>query len=619
MAWHTSSLYVGDLDLNVTENLLFEHFNRVGPVQSIRVCRDTVTRRSLGYAYVNFANVQDAERALECVNFTEIKGKPCRIMWSQRDPSMRRSGVGNIFIKNLAPTVDDKGLLDTFSVFGNILSCKIARDEHGVSKGYGFVHYENREAAEEAINKFQKHFIEDREVIVTNYNPRKKDKNNTFTNLYVKHFPENWTDEKLREIFSPYGEIKSTRVELDRNTNLSKCFGFVNFTEHASAEAAVKELHNKPIEGDDGAPLTHNLYVVRHETRVERKRDLEKKQLLRSTDRAMQTQGKNLYVKNIDDTISDEQLNIFFSPHGSITSAKIMRNEDGSSKGFGFVCYNDPIEATAAITELHGKMFGNKPITVTLHQPKTIRQQFLANNRNTRGAAPYGGHEPYVASMPYVDGYGASQGRRDPHYAFMPRPNSPRMVPGGRGQAQGGYYVQQPGFMQPQIPPQGYNIAPPRVAMIQQQQHMGQRGQVQGGRGQGPSMGGGAGQGGRVHTIPQSRTQVSGPGNVANNARSNPVRAAQGQVDSNNAQPSNAPSNFAETLSRLDPQNQKQRIGEELYKLIHPHQPGLAGKITGMLLEMDPSELINLIETKDALTSKIDEAINVLRQHGITD
>ena len=84
---------------------------------------------------MNFANVQDAERALECVNFTEIKGKPCRIMWSQRDPSMRRSGVGNIFIKNLAPTVDDKGLLDTFSVFGNILSCKIARDEQGVSKG----------------------------------------------------------------------------------------------------------------------------------------------------------------------------------------------------------------------------------------------------------------------------------------------------------------------------------------------------------------------------------------------------------------------------------------------------------------------------------------------------
>ena len=80
---------------------------------------------------------------MDTMNFDVIKGKPIRILWSQRDPSLRKSGVGN--------------------VFGNILSCKVVCDENG-SKGYAFVHFETQEAADKAIEKMNGMLLNDRKV-----------------------------------------------------------------------------------------------------------------------------------------------------------------------------------------------------------------------------------------------------------------------------------------------------------------------------------------------------------------------------------------------------------------------------------------------------------------------
>merc|ERR1719440_899140 len=289
-----ASLYVGDLQQDVTEAMLYEIFNAVGPVGSIRVCRDRVSRKSLGYAYVNFHNVSDAERALDTLNYSSIKGRSCRLMWSQRDPSVRNSGIGNVYVKNLDPSIDNKGLFDTFSLFGNILSCKVSSTSDGKSKGYGFMQFETDEAAKEAIERVNGVKVGELEVEVLPFEKRKEeettDKDQGFKNLYVKSFPDAWDEDKLREVFGVHGELTAVTKRSDWK---GRPFAFVDFADADAAKKCVEEMHlkemrtpeqveedtksNKNMEKDqEGHPL-HLLYVGKMQSKSERQAEWGKK------------------------------------------------------------------------------------------------------------------------------------------------------------------------------------------------------------------------------------------------------------------------------------------------------------------------------------------------------
>merc|ERR1711939_337627 len=112
-------------------------------------------------------------------------------------------------------TNNNKMLYDTFCTFGNILSCKIAYDDQGRSKGYGFVHYETEEAAETAIEKVGGKMLKEKIVYVGKFKrkaERELEDGSTerkFTNIFVKNLDEEVTEEELTEQFGAFGEITS--------------------------------------------------------------------------------------------------------------------------------------------------------------------------------------------------------------------------------------------------------------------------------------------------------------------------------------------------------------------------------------------------------------------------
>jgi polyadenylate-binding protein len=463
--------------------------------------------------------------------------------------------------------------------------------------------------------------LNEKKVFVGRFIPRKErekelgEKAKMYTNVYVKNFGEELSDESLFEMFKPYGDITSHRV-MTKDTK-SRGFGFVAYDTAEAAEEAVKSLNGKKL-GDEKV-----LYVGRAQKKNERQMELKRKFEQIKIERMSRYQGVNLYVKNLDDSIDDERLRKEFTPFGTITSAKVMM-EDGRSKGFGFVCFSAAEEATKAVTEMNGRIVGSKPLYVALAQKKEDRKAHLASQYMQRMTnmrmqqmgqifQPGGAGGYFVPTIPQPQrfyGPAVTQLRTTPRWASQPQ-------------------VRQQ---------QGAAAAYPNMAAVSASQYrqpgaggVGARQQVQG-NAQNPSAAAAALRnqarpitGQQAAQIQQGRglnAPVAQRGAPSNYKYTTNMRNAPQTVQMP-AQPT-APQAVivkgqepltASMLAAAQPAEQKQMLGERLFPLIEQMYPALAGKITGMLLEIDNSELLHMLEHNESLKSKVEEAVAVLHVH----
>jgi len=181
-----------------------------------------------------------------------------------------------------------------------------------------------------------------------------------------------------------------------------------------------------------------------HRKKAERSAELKRQYEIKRRERINKYQGLNVYVKFLEDHITEEKLRKEFEPFGQIENVKIMTNEKGQSKGFGFVCFATQEEANRAIEEIGRNTVlpgCTKPLYVALHQPREQRQQRFANNR--------GRNNKNVTNMPQPGGMFPQTG--PVYYSGM----YPRMVPPGTAWPPQGQYPPNPinpnSYVMPQV------------------------------------------------------------------------------------------------------------------------------------------------------------------------
>jgi len=261
---HTN-LIINYLPQYVSEARLREMFGKFGEVEHVKLMLDKMTGTSMGYGFVKYVKPESAAEAISAMNGFQMDQKKLRVSYSHPRTE------ANVYVGNLKPSVTKEQLEKLFQRYGSIIECKILMDhDSGVSKGCGFVKFENVNDAKDAIagcsgadlpeysqrpltvkfaRKHEKphhpHYPPPHQAPQRFHpNPRPSQPvEYTGYCLFIYNLPQNTTNEDLRTAFGRYGTITSANVKLDYNGSC-RGFGFVNFEKKEDAEKAIEGMNN---------------------------------------------------------------------------------------------------------------------------------------------------------------------------------------------------------------------------------------------------------------------------------------------------------------------------------------------------------------------------------------
>ncbi|KAF2431613.1 splicing factor, CC1-like protein [Tothia fuscella] len=175
--------------------------------------------------------------------------------------------------------------------------------------------------------------------------------------VFVQQLAARLRTKDLITFFGKVGDVKEAQIVKDRISGRSKGVGYVEFKNEESVAAAIQLTGQKLL----GIPIIAQLT------------EAEKNRQSRTTEHASQNPGvpfHRLYVGNIHFSVTEEDLSSVFEPFGELEFVSLQREEQGRSRGYGFVQFRDPNAAKEALEKMNGFDLAGRPIRVGLGNDK---------------------------------------------------------------------------------------------------------------------------------------------------------------------------------------------------------------------------------------------------------
>lgn len=332
-----TNLIVNYLPQTMTQEEIRALFSSIGEVESCKLIRDkptgrfspyevpshlTTARQSLGYGFVNYKNPADAEKAINTLNGLRLQNKLIKVSLAR--PSCESIKGANLYISGLPKSLTQLDLEKMFSDCGQIITSRILYDQNtGLSKGVGFIRFDQRVEAERAIQKLNGTIPDGatEPITVKFANSPSSNKNGAaLTPLTLApYLPQ--TRRFLGPIHHPSSRIRYS--PLDAGSILGTANTLIPTAAAATAGSAL-----------NGA-------------------------------------GWCIFVYNLAPETEDSTLWQLFGPFGAVQNVKVIRDfQSQKCKGFGFVTMTNYDESLMAIQSLNGFALGNRVLQVSFKTNK---------------------------------------------------------------------------------------------------------------------------------------------------------------------------------------------------------------------------------------------------------